>query len=357
MDAKLTPLFKEAVDAGKLPGISACIINTSGDALYHSAFGLNDITKPTTTHTTSTPVIMWSTTKLVACVAALQLLEQGRLSLSDPVEKYVPEIANIQVMDGKDSVTGKVKLRPARTKATILNCMTHTAGFTYDFFDQSTLDWVLQEGRTPSSHLPLGKMECFTTPLIADPGSQYTYGVNIDWLGFVIEAITGQSLKEYVHENIVLPLGMKDTVAHFANADSTARLVVHAKDEQGKLTPMEVIVPAENPDKFGGGHYLVSTLDDYSTFLLAILNKGVLPGDKGKRILETQTVERYLFTDMIPEVGCGSAGLGAIDTATVPALTGTGKMLPGVKLGWSCGFLLNLEDTGYGRKAGSGQWA
>ena len=356
MDAKLTPLFKEAVDAGTLPGVSACILNASGDKLYHSAFGLNDITKPSTHHTTSTPVIMWSTTKLVACVAALQLVEQGRLSLSDHVEKYVPSIANIQVMNGKDS-SGKVQLRPAKTKATILHCMTHTAGFTYDFFDQSTLDWVLQEQRTPSSHLPLGTMHCFTTPLINDPGSQYTYGVNIDWLGFVIEAITGQSLKDYVHENIVLPLGMKDTVAHFANADSTARLVCHAKDEEGKLTPMEVIVPAAKPDKYGGGHYLVSTLDDYSTFLLAILNKGCLPGGDGKRILEEKTVERYLFTDMIPEVGCGSAGLGAIDTATVPALSGTGKMLPGVKLGWSCGFLLNLEDTGYGRKAGSGQWA
>ena len=355
MDAKLTPLFKEAVDAGKMPGISACILNASGDKLYHSAFGLNDITKPTTQHTTSTPVLMWSTTKLVACVAALQLVEQGRLSLSDHVEKYVPSIANIQVMDGKDS-DGKVKLRAAKTKATILHCMTHTAGFTYDFFDQTTLDWVLQEQRTPSSYLRLGKMDCFTTPLIADPGSQYTYGVSVDWLGFVIEAITGQTLKDYVHENIVRPLGMKDTVAHFANADSTARLVVHARDEQGSLTPMEVVVPAADPDRYGGGHYLVSSLDDYSTFLLAILNKGELPRE-GKRILQRRTVEEYLFRDMIPEVGCGSGGIGAIDVATVPALTGTGKMLPGMKLGWSCGFLLNLEDTGYGRKAGSGQWA
>ena len=115
-------------------------------------------------------------------------------------------------------------------------------------------------------------------------------------------------------------------------------------------------MPAQTPERYGGGHYLVSTLDDYSTFLLAILNKGSSP-TTGKKLLESRTVEEYLFTDMIPKVGCKSDGIGAIDAASVPALSGTGKMLPGIKLGWSCGFLLNLEDTGYGRRAGSGQWA
>ena len=294
---------------------------------------------------------MWSTTKVIACVAALQLVEQGTLNINDEVEKYVPGIANIQVMDGKDS-DGKIKLRPQKTKATILHCMTHTAGFTYDFFDHDTLAWRIANDQEPSAYLGKGRMIDFETPMIKDPGSSYCYGVNIDWLGFTIEAITGMTLKDYIDKNIIQPLSMTDTTAHFK--DDSSRLVVHMRGEDGSLTPAPPAVPAPEPEKYGGGHYLISTLEDYSQFLLTLLNKGTHPISHVK-LLEEKTCDDYLFTDMLPSI-CGPEGLGDIPSS-IPQLTGTGRMLPGIKLGWSCGWLLNLEDTPYGRKKGSGQWA
>ena len=353
MTDKLDALFQKAVDSKSLPGIAAAIYDASGKAVYSKAFGKNNVdddsAKP---YTTSTQTLMFSTTKLIASVAALQLIEQGKLSLTDPAEKYVPEIAKIQVIDGKDS-DGKFKLRAAKTKPTILNLITHTAGFTYDFFDHDTLAWRIGQGQAPAPYLGVGSWEAFQTPLAHDPGEKYTYGINIDWLGFVIEAVSGKPLNVYVDENILHPLGLKNTTTNFI--DDANRLVAHTRDEAGKLTPGPQFVPAEKPDRYGGGHYLVSTLDDYCQFLLAIVNEGTHPVSKVE-ILKKETVRDYVFRDFIPEVGCSPSTIGDIATS-IPQLSAEGKMLPGVDLGWSCGLMLNNEDVPNGRKAGSGAWA
>jgi CubicO group peptidase (beta-lactamase class C family) len=158
-------------------------------------------------------------------------------------------------------------------------------------------------------------------------------------------------LNQYIEKNITSPLGLTNTGSHFKNDE---RMMVHLRGDDGSLVAVPDIAPGTNPEKFGGGHYLISTLDDYAQFLLAILNKGTHPRSKVK-ILEEKTCDDYLFTDMLPGI-CSAEGVGKIPSS-IPSVTSTGQMLPGTKLGWSCGFMLNIEDTRYGRKQGSGQWA
>ena len=198
----------------------------------------------------------------------------------------------------------------------------------------------------------VGAMKNFESPLNADPGSRYEYGINTDWLGFVVEAVSGMPLNEYVEKNILKPLGMNDSGSHVK--EGTSHMITHLRGEDGNLTAAPPVACATAPERFGGGHFLYSTLDDYSTFLLTILNNGTHPTTKTK-ILKAETVKEYLFKDQIPKI-CSNKGVGVIETAN-PGLSVEGEFLPGLEKGWSCGLMLNLEDSPKGRSAGSGSWA
>ncbi|RMZ82487.1 hypothetical protein DV737_g2028, partial [Chaetothyriales sp. CBS 132003] len=355
LDSKLDPLFEKLIADQWLPGVAGAIYDASGKALYHKAFGVNNLADPSSkSFTTSTPLALFSTTKLFACVAALQLIEQGKLALDDLAEKYVPEIAEIPVADGHDS-SGKAQYRPQSTKITILHLLTHTAGFTYDFMHPSTLAWRAGVQQKEPLQYFAGAKWAFETPRIHEAGADFNYGINIDWLGFVIEAITGQKLSQYVDAHIVKPLGLKHTTAD--PPEDGELLAVHLRNAaDGKLSPLPAPPPdAPKPARYGGGHYLTGTLDDYTQFLLAIVNYGTHP-TSGVKILERATVEKYLFHDFIPDICPNTKNVGLV-TSSVPQFTLTGQFLPSLPLGWSAGFLINNADVPGGRKRGSGFWA
>lgn len=389
--------FKAAADAKKVAGVAGIALDKSGKTLFEGAYGvtnLNDESKAKPM-TADTPVMLWSCTKIVTSVCALQLLEQGKLKLDDLVEKFVPEITKIKVLEGFND-DGSPKLREPRTKPTILMLMTHTAGFSYDFFDQSTLNVSRTRGclaerfcfcsvsdarwwsrlfqsvqvlpaeanrilqyqnymkQTPHTYAG-GERHMFQTPFLFDPGSQYNYGVNTDWLGFVIEAISGLKLNEYVQKNILDVLGMKNSGSHIKGGSFADNgLLIHFRGEDGSLTANPDMAYAENPDVYGGGHYLYSTLNDYSTFLLAILNGGTEPRS-GAQILLKETVSEYLFEDQVPKI-CSPDGIGIVPTCA-PILSLEGEFLPGLKKGWSCGLMMNPDGSLKGRSPGSGSWA
>ena len=353
MDSRLNSIFETASQAKKVPGFAAIALDKSGHALFKGTYGSTSLDDPAAPPLTSkTPIFLWSCTKLATTSAALQLLQQGKLRLDDLVEKYVPSIAKIQVLEGFDS-DGQPILRPQKTKATVLMLMTHTAGFTYDFSNKDTFRWRNHVGQNQTEYMTVSSTATYETPLAFDPGTRYEYGINTDWLGFVVAAVSGMPLDEYIDEHILKPLGMHDSSSHVKKG-AAAPLRLHMRGEDGGLTAAPPIELPTSPERLGGGHYMISTLDDYSTLLLAILNNGTHPVSKAQ-ILKKETVEEYLFKDQLHHI-CSNSGVGVIPTANA-VLSSEGEFLPGIEKGWSTGLMLNQQESPNGRNAWSAQWA
>lgn len=356
MADKLKPILEAVVKDKKLPGIGAILVNANGDFLLKEAYGTTNMDDANAEpYTGDTPMQMFSCTKLITSIAALQLIEQGRLSLSDLVEEYDPRISKVHMLDSFTSDNpSKPILRAPKSKPTILQLLTHTAGFTYDFFDEATLKYRLSTGREPSGYSGISAFEDFNTPLVADPGTKFVYGVNIDWLGWVVEAVAKTSLAEYIDQNILKPLGMNDTGAHWT--PDKPRMYIHL-DIDGKLVANTGIQNAADPEVWGGGAYLYGTINDYAKLLATLLNNGTSP-HTGKSILQPETVKKYLFTDHLPS-DIDRTLLGESGNA-IPQISSAGCFFPSLphnSRGWSCGMLLNLADLPYGRKKDSGAWA
>jgi methyl acetate hydrolase len=352
MEARLDQAFKAAVDSKKMPGCGGIIMDTSGDVLWKGAFGLTNTTDPAAAACgVDTPMLLFSCTKLVTSILALQLLEQGNLKLDDPVEKYCPEFAKLQVLEGFDD-EGKPKYREPKTKATILHLLTHTAGLAYDFFEPAMLQWRIANGMQPASTMSAGVKRTYEGPLLFEPGQEYCYGMNTDWLGFVIEGITRKKLADFVDEKINKPLQLKNTGRRFE--EGQARMAVHMRSEDGNLIAVPDLQPLADPEVHGGGEFMTSSIEDYAQILLTLLNRGKHPILK-VRLLKEETVQNYLFKDLISQI-CSPDKVGFVPSA-IPQLTATGEFLPDVKKTWSAALLLNEEDAPKGRKAGSGGWA
>ena len=358
--AKLNPLFEEAVKKKKVPHVGYFLVNSNGNFLVKESFGTTNLQDPKApSFDADTTTMIFSCTKIITSIAALQLVEQGKLSLDDPVEKYVPRISNVQVLESvSNDADGKPQpvLRAAKEKPTVMQLLLHTAGFSYDFFDHPTLAWRMTSGRAPVGYHGVGDWEDFETPFLHEPGSKYVYGVNVDWLGFVIEAVSGEKLPDYLRNHILKPLGMNETGEKLPPGKDNKALVHFDMGEQGLVGNPEA-KHNEAPQVWGGGGFLYSTMNDYAKLLATLLNDGTSP-TTGNTILKPETVKNYIFTDHLgPEVD--RSGLGEIG-ASVPIMSLEGTILPSLsvdKKGWSTGLLLNHEDLPYGRKAGSGSWA
>lgn len=363
LENDVNQLLKAATDDKRVPGITAIALDKLGNVLYKGAHGsatdVNDASSRAITP--STPILIWSLTKLVVSIATLQLLESGKLaSLDDPVEKYVPSYGEIQVLEGwtSDGDDGEPILRAPKTKATIRHLLTHTAGFVYDFLSADNKRWFAWRERTQGIKLTGRKYADVKPPFAFDAGTKWAYGYNIEWVAWVVEAISGQTIDDYLQEHIFQPLGMKKTGGPWAFSPET---VIHFRTDDGTLVippaQPKVESPEDAPLQSWGGHYLISNLEEYSQILLAILNGGTNPVSQAQ-ILKPETVQQYLFTDQIPQVigPEGSQDIGNLKT-TMPFVTASGELLPGMRKGWTTGLMYNIDDVPGGRKAGSGAWA
>ena len=352
MDAKLKPVFETAVKEKKVPGIGYFIVDAKGNFLSKETFGTTHLQDPDAApFDADTTLMLFSCVKLITSVAALQLVEQGKLALADPVEKYVPRISKMQVLE--TSADGKQSLRTPKTKPTVRQLILHTAGFTYDFNDHATLAWRMSTGRTPLGYYAVGDWEDFETPLISDPGTKYVYGISLDWLGFVIEAVCGDRLADYFSKHILKPLGMNETSSKLTPGKKNTA-VVHFDIEGQGLVGNPQARNNESALCSAGGGYLYSTMNDYAKLLATLLNNGTSP-TTGKSILTPETVKDYIFTNQLHS-DVDKSDVGEIH-ASLPWASLEGTLLPSLpieKKGWSTGLLLNHEDLPYGRKAGSG---
>ena len=221
--------LQAAVNGHRVPCVVALAANRDG-AVYQRAFGRRSLAEDPPM-TVDTVFRIASMTKAVTGVAAMQCVERGLLSLDQPAGEIMPELAELQVLDGFDA-DGKPILRPARRKITLRMLLTHTAGFVYPWWNASSNRYVEATGipTTMSS-----KLAALNAPLGFDPGERWEYGINIDWIGRAIEAVAGQSLDAYFSAHIFAPLGMTDT-GFVPSADQASRLVrVHRRGADGSL--------------------------------------------------------------------------------------------------------------------------
>jgi methyl acetate hydrolase len=331
-------VLRGAVDRDVVPGVVAMAAREDGP-IYEGAAGVREAGSDDPI-TADTMLRIASMTKMVTTVAALQLVEQGRIDLDAPVETYRPEFAELQVLEGFDGDTPR--LRPPRTKATVRHLASHTSGLSYWFWNDD-IDRYEQVTGVPNV-LP-GSDEAFKAPLVADPGTTFEYGINTDWLGRVVEAVSGQSLADYVEEHITAPLGMTNTTRRMSADQRAISTPIHMRGEDGAWQATDIDW-AQEPDFWGGGHFLYSTPRDYVRFQRMLLGGGTL---EGVQILEGSTVDEA-FRNQIGDLSFPPA----ITTAH-PELSADFNAGPGFKFG--LGLLLNEQQQPGMRAAGSGAWA
>ncbi len=338
MTGKIDEVLHAAVARADAPGVVAMAAGDDG-VLYEGAAGQRaaDAVDPITP---DTMLRIASMTKMVTTTAALQLAERGRLDLDKPVQAYRPEFASLQVLDGFDGDTPR--LRAPSGQATVRQLITHTAGLAYWFWN-SDIDHYEQVTGVPN--VLTGSDAVFTSPLVSDPGTRFEYGINVDWLGRVVEAVSGQPLDEYFQANITGPLGMTSTTARMTEAQRANSAPVHVRGEDGSWVVTDIDW-AQQPDYWGGGHFLYSTPRDYLAFQRMLLGGGTLGG---ARILGQATVDEA-FANQI-----GGLDFPAAISTAHPELSADVNLGPHLK--WGLGLLLNETRQPGMRAAGSGAWA
>jgi methyl acetate hydrolase len=339
MSAGIDSVLQAAVDAGAVPNVVAMAADASGP-IYEGAAGPRAVgaSDPVTPDTLFRIASM---TKIITTTAALQLVERGKLDLDAPVDEYLPEFADLQVLEGFDGQ--EPRLRAPTTRATVRHLVTHTSGLAYWFFNADIVRW---EEATGTPNVLSGSNAIFAAPLVADPGAQYEYGINTDWLGRVVEAAGGQSLDDYFAEHILGPLGMIQTT-FLMNDEQRARSVpVHLRDDDGVWQAAPDVDWSQEPEWWAGGHGLHSTPREYLQFQRMLLGGGSLDG---ATILERATVED-MFRNHIGELDFPAEIRSADPGSTADFIAG-----PGFK--WGLGLLLNSEQQAGMRAAGSGSWA
>ncbi|TPQ42508.1 1,4-butanediol diacrylate esterase [Bradyrhizobium guangdongense] len=338
--AQIDQLLRQTSDAKEIPGVVA-IAATGKDVLYQGAFGKRDLSKPDPMTADS---VFWiaSMTKAVTSAGAMQLVEQGKLSLDEPIGKLLPDLAAPQVLEGFDA-SGSPKLRPAKKPITLRLLMTHTAGFCYDMWNGNMATYLEKTG-TP------GIITCLNaalkTPVMTDPGTRWEYGTNIDFVGKAVEAASGKKLDAYLRDNMFAPLGMTNTAFKISD-DMRKRLVgMHARGEDGQLAPMPFELE-QNPEFHMGGGGLYSTAGDYIKFTQMILNKG---RGNGNQVLKAETVAT------MGQNHIGDLAMTKL-ISVAPPYTNDVDLYPEQVKKWGLSFMINTAKTAEGRSAGSLAWA
>ena len=342
----LTTSCDEIIDAavrraGGVPGVVAMATDRN-ETIYSGAGGVRELGNAQEM-TPDSVMLMASCTKAVTGVAVMQLVEQNRISLNDAAKDFVPEIADIQVLDGFDSA-GVPKLRTPASDITLDQLMLHTSGFGYEFFSEDLL-------RFRTYHEIPSLLSCtragITDVLLHDPGTAWAYGSSIEWLGLVLEAIHGKPLGDILTESILAPLDMHDTAFEMTDSMAARRATIHQRAEDGQLTALPDMVLPQPAEIQLGGAALYGTVGDYLKFIRMILNDG--DGPNG-RVVNPDTVQAM-----------ATNGLGALKSggwhSSIPSLANSGDFFPGLTKSWSYTFQVNDEPAPTGRPAGQLSWA
>jgi len=326
---QIDEVLRSGIARRKIPVAVGAIANRR-KTLYQGAFGLRDNSGAPARLDSIFRIA--SMTKPVTTVAALQLVEQGKISLAEPVAKHLPQLANLDVLEGFDA-SGNPILRPARTPITLHHLLTQTSGLCYGLWDEQMFRYTSAKIENPGNK---------PGPLMFEPGTRWQYGQGTAWAARLVETLTGATLEDYFQQNILKPLGMVDT-SYILPESKFERLVAnYQRNKSGELDQRPRNMPTR-PERFNGDGGLYSTAADYTRFLQMLLNRG-------QRILKSKTVEA-MFRNQI-----GTLNAGKMRSFEAAASSGV-DFHPGHTQQWGFGLLLNTAGYPQGRSAGSGAWA
>ncbi|UII33042.1 beta-lactamase family protein [Fulvivirga ulvae] len=306
---KIDELVMQYVEKQGFPG-AVVLIAKGGKIVYETEIGWSDSMR-SEPYRKDHIFRMASMTKPLTSVAAMQLYEQGKLNLNDPVSKYIPEFANSAVLTDFHKEDTTWESRPARREPTIYHLLTHTAGIPYGFITPEVNGTIMAKYDIPdlATHLDIkleDKMAALgKLPLVHDPGEKFTYGLSTDVLGRVVEVASGMSLADYFEKNITGPLGMKDT-DFFLDETQAPRLVdTYMLNDSGRITYTYEMgklydgnFPVKGSSYYSGGSGLSGTARDYFIFCEMLLEDGTL---QGVQLLKPETA-KMMHTNQLDTV-------------------------------------------------------
>ena len=333
--------LEAAAAAHPVPGFVAGAVR-NGKTIYRGAFGSSDL-KGGPPMQTDAVFRIASMTKAVTAVAAMQLVEAGRIGLDEPLGTLFPALAAPKVLEGF-SGGGAPRLRPAKGAITLQRLLAHTSGFAYEMWN-ADLQRLVAETGFPS--MASGLNAALEAPLAFDPGTAWEYGIGIDWAGKVVEAVSGQRLDAYFAEHIFAPLGMADTAFAPTPAMAPRLAGLNMRAADGSLAPLDMPAPPGPPEFFSGGGGLLSTLDDYLAFLQMILHEGTW---NGAQLLESKTLA------LMRQDQLGGVPLRRL-TSVNPFLSRDLTLHAQAPGGWGISWVISQHAGPHGRGAGALAWA
>src|SRR5256884_1072081 len=328
-------ILRAAVERKDVPGVVALVTNRDR-VVYQGAFGVADVSTGRALAMDALFRIA-SMTKPVTSLALLQLVEQGKLSLDDPADKYLPELAGLKVFESFDPATGEYKLRPATRRPTVRQFLPHPSGLGYPFTSAIWRDFKPKPGET----YPFGG------PLLFEPGERWHYSTSTDVVGRLVEVVSGQKLEDYFRQHIFAPLKMDDTSYNVPEAKGP-RLVAQQQragermDGAVELQKSQLGLTIAAP--VGGGG-LASTADDYGRFMRMLLNGGALDG---VRVLKAETVA------LMGQNHIGAVSVPALKSALPRSADFT--FIADGRDKWGLGFLITVDQVSGKRSPGSLSW-
>jgi CubicO group peptidase (beta-lactamase class C family) len=292
--------IRNEIATGKIPG-AIILIQQHGHPVYFESFGVRDVDsrRPMTADTIFR---LYSMSKPVTSVAAMMLIEDGKLSLDDPVSKYIPDFANVKVGVEKPDANGKpaLPLEPVNRPITIEDLLRHTSGLTYGFYGDGAVRKLYADSDLFEGDFDNAKFaeRVAKLPLAEQPGTLWDYGHSTDVLGRVIEVVSGQSLFGFEKQRLLDPLGMKDTAFYVADG-AKRELVAEPMPDDAFATPVAGIKDPVLPRRWeSGGAGMVGTIGDYARFAQMLLNGGAL---EGRRYLKPETIALMTSDHIGPE--------------------------------------------------------
>ncbi len=298
--SRIDGLVKQYIDSGWIKGADAFIARNSV-VVYNKSFGIADVEQHVPMKTDAIFRIA-SQTKAITSVGVMMLFEEGKFLLDDPISKYIPSFAHGRVLDKFNASDSTYTTVPAKREVTIRDLLTHTSGVDYAQIGSDKMKAIyaksgIQAGFvTDKLSLADAINKLGALPLAHQPGERFTYGLNIDVLGYLIEKISGKSLDQFFRERIFTPLGMNDTYFYLPPSKYSRLAQVYSPDKQNHLYKwnantfpgVSADYPKINGSYYSGGAGLSSTIRDYAIFLQMMLNNGEY---NGHRLLARHTVE------------------------------------------------------------------